>query len=167
MKNVAILFILIALGSCKAEQKNTPESTSKNEAVKKVEIETESVTEIATDEQVDYTKDVALLCKFEGEDEYGIPRNTVFLVTGNEKQTVGKCLACSEITKKEYDAYNIPQNALSACGGWWAGGGDYFYVVVDENGKVDVYQGWQDEGEEEVSKDPFHWKISKTITIKH
>ena len=41
----------------------------------------------------------------------------------------------------------IPKNAKSAVGGWWAGGGDYFYVAIEEGDAV-VYVGYADEGAE-------------------
>jgi hypothetical protein len=56
--------------------------------------------------------------------------------------------------KADYPAQEIPENALSACGAWWAGGGDYFYVVPSESG-LTVYQGWQDEGQ---GAPGYHWK---------
>src|SRR3989338_5402261 len=68
-------------------------------------------------------------------------------------------MGCSSepISVKSRADYDIPADALASCGGWWAGGGDYFYAIW-ENNNVVVYQGWQDEGQKDNG---FHWKAVK------
>lgn len=51
------------------------------------------------------------------------------------------------------------ENSIAACGGWWAGAGDYFYAAPNTNGII-VYKGWADEGQED---DGFHWEKFKEI----
>jgi len=66
----------------------------------------------------------------------------------------------SIISFNEYENFEIPQNAKSAIGGWWAGAGDYFYFI-EENGITTIYKGWQDEGQVDAG---FHWEKFKEIT---
>ncbi|HTF03437.1 MAG TPA: hypothetical protein VK826_05400 [Bacteroidia bacterium] len=61
--------------------------------------------------------------------------------------------------KAEYKQMEVPDNALAVCGAWYAGAGDYFYLVPTENGLA-VYVGFQDE---EQGDDDYHWKLLKEI----
>jgi hypothetical protein len=67
--------------------------------------------------------------------------------------------AAQMIDKKEYRDKEIPENAISACGGWWAGAGDYFYMIPSEKGVI-IYQGWQDESQEDLG---YHWEKVQEI----
>jgi hypothetical protein len=67
--------------------------------------------------------------------------------------------AAQIIDKQEYRGKEIPENAISACGGWWAGAGDYFYMIPSDKGII-VYQGWQDEQQEDLG---FHWEKVQEI----
>lgn len=78
----------------------------------------------------------------------------------------GKVINISSITgnaqlfdKSNFADMGIPKNALSACGAFWAGAGDYFYIVPSKSGII-VYQGWQDEEQEDSG---YHWKKLKEI----
>ena len=51
-------------------------------------------------------------------------------------------------------------NSITACGGWWAGAGDYFYAVSSAKGVI-VYKGWQDETQEDSG---YHWEKFKEIS---
>lgn len=100
-----------------------------------------------------------LECVSLGEDEFGAPRNEVQMSSSDKPVKVGECLACEQIPQEAFEGYQIPKDAISACGGWWAGGGDYFYSKLSANGKVEVYIGWQDEGQED---DGYHWELKGT-----
>jgi len=64
------------------------------------------------------------------------------------------------IQPDEFANYQIPQKAMAARGGWYAGGGDYFYYI-EENGNFLIYKGWQDEVQEDSG---FHWEKFKVIS---
>lgn len=100
-----------------------------------------------------------LQCVFLGEDEFGTPRNEVVLLNGDMREKVSECLACEDIPMEAFESYQIPKNALSACGGWWAGAGDYYYSIQGKGGSIEVYFGWQDEEQED---DGYHWELKHT-----
>lgn len=96
--------------------------------------------------------------QFLGENEQGIPRSVLFLFENGgatELDTVSVNLA--KIEPERYAEMDIPANALDACGGWYAGGGDYFYVVK-RKGRAVVYQGFQEETQTDTG---YHWKVMK------
>lgn len=99
-------------------------------------------------------KSVQLKGKFLKEDEYGNSQYAVLLTVDGKTKAVDTVLACEPIPASNFGQYNIPKTAKSACGGWWAGAGDYFYATIEKN-KVVVYQGWQDEQQEDEG---YHWK---------
>ncbi|MEZ4959498.1 MAG: hypothetical protein R2830_06765 [Saprospiraceae bacterium] len=80
----------------------------------------------------------------------GAPQNEVFVKMGDSRVKVADILACESITKDLYEQYQIPANAIDAAGGWWAGAGDYFYVI-EENGNYVVKQGQMFEEQEDNS----------------
>ena len=83
------------------------------------------------------------------------PQTQVILIYNNEKRDLGKFAGnTSLIEKSSYSDLNIPENAIIACQTWWAGAGDYFYVVPTKTG-VEVFQGWADEQQEDEG---YHWK---------
>lgn len=102
-------------------------------------------------------KAVQLKGKFLKEDEYGNSQYAVLLTVDGKTTAIDTVLACETIPASNFDQYDIPKTAKSACGGWWAGAGDYFYATIEEN-KVVVYQGWQDEQQEDEG---YHWKAMK------
>ncbi len=103
---------------------------------------------------IEEPKTVQLKCISKGEDEYGSPQNDVVLSIDGKDSVIAKTLACEDITNADYKRLDIPSEATTACGGWWAGGGDYYYAYI-EDGKVKVFHGWQDEGQND---DGFHWE---------
>jgi len=102
---------------------------------------------------------VQLVCKNIGEDSLGTPHFDVFLLAEGKETKINSINGCAEITRADYPRYEIPQEAISACGGWWAGAGDYYYVIM-EAGKPAVYEGWQEEGQPDNG---YHWK---KITVR-
>ena len=97
---------------------------------------------------------VWLECKVGAEDSSGNPHADVILFRGGYEQKVASINACSEIPKSEYKTYEIPENAISAIGGFWAGLGSYFYLV-EKDGVYSVYEGFTEEGQKEKG---YHWK---------
>jgi len=137
-------------------------STKTNE--QKVEIEetlnkseSSQKEETPVQEEVAPVQSVKLSSKYLGELEYGIPQYQVLLIVDGKKQILDTITACASIPVSNYKQYDIPTEAKSACGGWFAGGGDYFYATITD-GKAVVFQGWQDEQQED---DGYHWKERK------
>ena len=88
-------------------------------------------------------------------DAQDVPHSIVFLGENGGAEPIDTVpVACSKIEKAEYAKMGIPADALDACGGWYAGGGDYFYVTL-KDGKAVVYQGYQEEQQEDEG---YHWK---------
>jgi hypothetical protein len=91
------------------------------------------------------------------EDEFGNPHKIVRVDVDGKTVVLDTVMACNTMTAKEYASHDIPSSAIDACGGWWAGAGDYFYLI-EKNNRLLVYQGWLDEGQEDES---YHWKKVK------
>jgi hypothetical protein len=100
---------------------------------------------------------VKLTGEFLRETEYGAPQHLVLLDVDGKSRTIDTVMACETIPRSEYKRYTIPKHAVAACGGWWAGSGDYFYAVI-RKGKVVIFKGWQDEEQEDTG---FHWERMK------
>lgn len=107
--------------------------------------------------------DVKFKIKDAGMDNNETPSSKIYLsISGKEIYIASIQVAAAIIEKSDFPYYDIPKNALSACGGWWAGGGDYFYTVQSKSG-ITVYQGWLDEGGAEQTDLGSHWKKLKEI----
>lgn len=129
--------------SCGSGTNTSRTENTKNDTVK---------TEVKTPQKVE------LKCVDKGTGEFDVPINWVVLSIDGKEQTIDTIgVACNPILPAEYTTYQIPAEATSACGGWYAGGGDYFYTVIKE-GQVKVFYGWQDEGQEDEG---YHWKEMK------
>lgn len=133
MKN-AILLILIALAfqSCQSENKSTD--------------------------------DVQMKAKFMFDnslDEYENPKAIIYIEFIGKKTKIETVSGrASLIDRQQFDDFEIPQDAVEACQSFWAGAGDYFYLL--QNGEtIEVYAGWQDEGQDDEG---FHWE--KRMNLK-
>ncbi len=87
------------------------------------------------------------------------PRHEVFLQMGNSKVKVADILNCEILGKDTYEQNQVPANAIAAVGGWWAGAGDYLYII-EEGGKYVVKKGFI--GEESENND-FGYKTIMTF----
>jgi len=97
-------------------------------------------------------------------EDVGYPTSIINAFVNGKKIKIAEVTGDARILEKsDYSNFDIPENAIEACTSWWAGGGDSFYMVATENG-IDIYQGWQDEGQEEPGH---HWekKISLFIVL--
>ena len=95
-----------------------------------------------------------LECETRIDETTGSPFSEVYLLVEEQKIKVADIGACDPFTQTDYATYQIPDTALAACGGWWAGAGDYVYVVRHENA-LRVFQGWRDELQEDEG---FHYE---------
>lgn len=94
------------------------------------------------------------------EDKNGNPTSIIQLVYNGEITNLATITGeATLINKNDFKEMNIPINALSACSSWWGGAGDYFYIIKS-NKKIIIYQGWQDESQEDEG---YHWKKIKEI----
>lgn len=96
------------------------------------------------------------------EDANGNPSADISLSYNNKTKKISKITGNAELIEKaDFASKGIPNKALSACGAWWAGAGDYFYVIKANNQYI-VYKGWQDETQTEKG---YHWKKFKTVKL--
>lgn len=79
-----------------------------------------------------------LECASEIEFVSSIPKSVVYLKSDETQEIIGTCSNCREISKEEYHEFFIPEDALSACGGWWAGSSDYYYLYCNE-GTIELF----------------------------
>jgi hypothetical protein len=84
------------------------------------------------------------------------PMTTISVLSNGKEYLVDEIVGgATLIDKAEFETMGIPSTALSACGAWWAGGGDYFYLTQSNNQLV-VFAGWLDEMEEQDNG--YHWE---------
>ena len=102
----------------------------------------------------------SLVCKVITEDEHGIPSSEVYVEYKGDLRKVADCHNCNSISSEEYDNYAIPDGATDACGGWFAGAGEYFYIM-QYNDRIELFAGWQDNGGQSI-----YWKHRLLINIK-
>jgi hypothetical protein len=59
------------------------------------------------------------------------PQAVVYLSQLGVRHVIDTVYTCSIIAPQMYQTYDIPRNALSACGGWWAGSGNFYYTLQE------------------------------------
>ena len=79
-----------------------------------------------------------------------MPQHAVYAIINQNKVKIATMSACDSIPFSAYKGYQIPEGALAAVGGSWAGTGDYLYAV-EEEGKVVFYRGIASQGQAEGS----------------
>lgn len=87
---------------------------------------------------------VSFRCEVKTDPQTDIPSAEVFVVINEQATKVANITACDVIEKDGYANFNIPNNAIAAAGGWWAGSGDYLYAL-QEGDKIVVKKGVVDE----------------------
>lgn len=81
-----------------------------------------------------------------GKAEFDAPVTEVYLVVNGHKNLIVKeNMLVSETPAELYKEYEIPGNALTSCRGWWAGGGNDYWVIPGTDG-LEIYQRWIEEG---------------------
>lgn len=145
IKLTAILFFTILTAGCGSE---TGKTKKENEVSKPAE-------QPVHPETTDTT--TSLVIKVLPDIEGGIPQRLVLLSDHGKQTVIDTVNNCEPITNDHYADYDIPANASVACGGWYAGGGDYYYLVI-RDGKPALFYGWQDEMQKDKG---FHWHERK------
>ena len=80
-------------------------------------------------------------------DRYDNPHGNVYLlVSGRRVLVLRNADTYFRVLRREdYAAHDVPRAALTACAGWWTGGGEDLYVIR-RHGRLDVYNRGIDEG---------------------
>lgn len=159
MKGLFGWFILSYFLGCGTSGESYYEETAMEEAAMQ-----EMIEEFEALEALDEIQVASLRCDDLGFDEMDVPHNNVILEHGDKDDTVGQCLTCQPIASADFESMDIPSTALSACGGWFAGGGDYFYCILNGD-QIEVYAGWQDEGQIEEDDFGYHWKKTHSFDL--
>ncbi len=145
---LTVLFLAAFLAGCGNKTDKAKETTISSDTTK-----------AAVNKPTAAASNVKLICKELGEDSLNIPHFDVLLSAAGKETKIKTINGCGDIARTEYKTYQIPDTAIAACGGWYAGAGDYYYVVM-QDGKAVVFEGWQDESQKEKG---YHWK---QITVK-
>jgi hypothetical protein len=101
-----------------------------------------------------------LICRDISKDDI-MPQFEIALNLNNRMHLLDTITSCSPFTPEEYERYEIPAEAVSAAGGWFAGAGDYFYATVVGNVCTVMY-GWQDEQQEDEG---FHYEQVRRFVV--
>ena len=142
--SLLLLTVVLFLVSCGGKNDKTKETTTAADSSKSV-----------NNMPADLAKStVKLICINKGEDSLATPHFDVMLSVNGKEFKIKTINGCGDIPLSEYKTYEIPAAAVSACGGWWAGAGDYYYVIM-KNGKPSLFEGWMDETQKEKG---YHWK---------
>ena len=72
-----------------------------------------------------------LLCEEIRNADDSDPLAVVYLSQLDQQHILDTVYTCSVIAPQMYISYNIPRHALSACGGWWAGRGNFYYALQE------------------------------------
>jgi hypothetical protein len=95
-----------------------------------------------------------LYCNSLAPDPDGNPHSEIMLLVDGKRTKLKASNSCEEIDRSIWKNYDIPDSAINAIGGFWAGLGQYWYLVK-KDGKYAVFEGFQDEG---VKTKGWNWK---------
>lgn len=90
------------------------------------------------------------------------PKFKITLLMDGFPYTLDTITSCQNFAPSDFSNYEVPDSALAACGGWFAGSGDYFYATKKEN-VLQVYYGWQ--GEEQADEG-FNYQVIKEFIFR-
>lgn len=147
--NYISMVLIFFVSACSTAEKDGSSSTQEN-----------GENRLATDSTVleVMTEEISRFGTFEFEQkegEYG-PISTIKVASEGELYPVGEIMgAVSLMAEIDFEDMGIPTSALSACGAWWAGGGDYFYLV-QEGPDLVIMTGWIEEGTD--IDEGYHWE---------
>jgi hypothetical protein len=149
MKTLSALLLALSFVavSCGHEASNAPAKDSGGPAV-------------STEPTLQEKQRKALFVVDTYEDSIGIPYSKISVDYNDSRTFLMEIAGIAEIQNgNALDPDEIPKDALSTCGCWYAGGGDYFYLTPTGTG-IAVYHGWLDEG---VNDPGYHWEEMKKI----
>lgn len=162
MKKPLITLLLLCSTSCLIISCSSNSDKSKVKEEKEiVSPPTRDTLSTATPKEETVKIDAKFSFVVEGMDEESPSSAISVNVNGKKTKLTTVSVPVDSYSKENFKEMGIPENALDACGGWWAGAGDYFYLVATETGVI-VFRGWQDEGQED---DGYHWKKEKEIKL--
>lgn len=91
--------------------------------------------------------EASFVCSTISEDDDMFPLVVVKALINGKEYLVDTVHAAEPYAPGDFASNQVPENALAAAGGWFAGSGDYFYMVHDGQHVV-LMAGWQDEQQE-------------------
>lgn len=59
------------------------------------------------------------------------PLAVVYLSQMEMQYVIDTVYTCSVIAPQMFTSFGVPRQALSACGGWWAGRGNFYYALQE------------------------------------
>lgn len=89
------------------------------------------------------------------------PYYEVSLRVGSNYYTLDTIHTCETITLAHFDEYEIPEQAVAACGGWYHAEGEYYYAIEDGD-RIKVMYAWQTE---EQSVQGYFYKEKREIPL--
>ncbi|MFK7935188.1 MAG: hypothetical protein AB8G22_16875 [Saprospiraceae bacterium] len=128
------LLILLFFAACQAD---TPDSTTTQQAVTTYDATAPKVTFVC--EQISFDE--------------ALPESALYVNVKDSKIKLTNIPVCETISRSDYAQHNIPTEATAAAGGFYAGLGEYFYAIVN-NEKIDIIAGYMDERQ---TDDDFHY----------
>ena len=99
------------------------------------------------------------------------PQTIIALKLGAKRFALDTITGTARILEKaEQEQHQVPNSAWSACGGFWAGLGVYYYAEV-KNEKVEVWVRYDEEGYYDEEKDDFvqsspQWELKRSFEAK-
>ncbi len=93
-------------------------------------------------------------------DRYDNPHGNVYLLVSGLRVLVLRNADADfhVLPREEYAIHDVPRAAVTACAGWWAGGGEDLYVVRRQ-GRLIVYNRGVDEDNSEGASIPTYHRI--------
>jgi len=90
-------------------------------------------------------------------DKQGVPNSVVYLVVHTHKHLVTKVTGneIKPMDRELYVGWHIPSKAVTACSGWFAGGGDFYYVLKTSD-RLRIYHRAIDESDKKASATRTH-----------
>jgi hypothetical protein len=154
MRNLIILFVMsLLISSCKFScgsdmnkpLSDNPSSSGQNQTQQNTSPQTQNNTPQQSTDKKSVPK-LEWVFNEVGRAEFDAPITEVYLVVNGQKNLIVKeNMLVSETPAELYKDYEIPSNALTSCRGWWAGGGNDYWVIPGTGG-LEVYVRWIEEG---------------------
>lgn len=118
MRNTLAILLFAATLACQPEKKNNTSSdgSATAQAPLNIQLQCESISENEED-----------------------PMYSVYAIVDDNKAKVAEIAVCDQIPVDSYNQYQIPEKALTAVGGWWAGYGSYIYATRSSESTISIF----------------------------